>query len=210
MADVAVIARILKAKAVLLDLDNTLYPYPPHHRQGLRGAHRLFSARVRRVSLAQFQRAYEAARRAVKKHTNTQAASHSRLLYFQEMLRQESGRPQPRMTQALERAYWTAYMHGMKLRPWVMPLLKQLRARNVRVAIVTNMTLHWQLEKIARLGLAPWIDALVSSEEAGVEKPDPKIFRLALKKLGCSPKEAAGLGDDPASDRSSLVKFYRI
>lgn len=210
MASRAVIARILKARAVLLDLDNTLYPYLPHHRQGLRGAHRLFCSRVRRVSLAIFQKNYEAARREVKRHTAAQAASHSRLLYFQEMLRRESGRPQPRLTQALEGAYWTAYMRGMKLRPWVMPLLKQLRERGIRVAIVTNMTLDWQLKKISRLGLAPWIDALVSSEEAGVEKPDPKIFRLALKKLGCSARNAVGLGDDPVSDRSSLVKFYRI
>jgi len=210
VANRALIAKILRKKAVLLDLDNTLYSYRPCHRAGLANARACFCESVRTVSQRAFEISYERAREAVKKHTKRQAASHSRLLYFQEMLRRERPFTAPQEVINMEQAYWQAYLKAMKLRPWVMPLLKQLHKARIRTAIVTNMTLEWQLKKIDRLGIAPWIDCVVSSEEAGVEKPDPRIFRLALQKLGCKAGDAVGLGDDPASDRSTVVKFYRI
>lgn len=44
------------------------------------------------------------------------------------------------------------------------------------------------------------MDFIVTSEEAGREKPKPSIFRLALKKAGCSPKETVMVGDSVEKD----------
>jgi putative hydrolase of the HAD superfamily len=41
---------------------------------------------------------------------------------------------------------------------------------------------------------------VVISEAAGVAKPDPAIFRLALDQLGCEPGEAWFVGDHPVND----------
>ena len=41
----------------------------------------------------------------------------------------------------------------------------------------------------------PPISVCLSSAEIGLEKPDPKIFRLALSRAGCAPEEAVMIGD---------------
>jgi len=72
--------------------------------------------------------------------------------------------------------------------------LARLRAGGLRLAVVSNAngTLGALLD---RLGLAPAFDAILDSVVEGVEKPDPRIFRLALERLGAEAGEAAHVGD---------------
>jgi putative hydrolase of the HAD superfamily len=51
-----------------------------------------------------------------------------------------------------------------------------------------------------RCGLAPLLDGVVSSAEAGALKPDPAIFALALDLAGCEPEEALHVGDTVEED----------
>ena len=44
-------------------------------------------------------------------------------------------------------------------------------------------------------GLAPFFDAAVDSHDVGVEKPDPRIFGIALGRVAAQPAEAAHVGD---------------
>lgn len=64
-----------------------------------------------------------------------------------------------------------------------------------RIGVVTNNVVSEQIAKIQHCGLEPFIDVLVASEEAGVAKPDPEIFRLAVERLGCAPEETLMVGD---------------
>jgi putative hydrolase of the HAD superfamily len=48
---------------------------------------------------------------------------------------------------------------------------------------------------LAELGLARHLDFVIDSSEVGVEKPDPRIFRIALDRAGLRPEEAAYVGD---------------
>jgi putative hydrolase of the HAD superfamily len=43
--------------------------------------------------------------------------------------------------------------------------------------------------------LLPWLEFVLDSSEVGVEKPDPRIFRLALERAGLAPDEAVYVGD---------------
>ncbi|MEO8508130.1 MAG: HAD family hydrolase [Betaproteobacteria bacterium] len=70
----------------------------------------------------------------------------------------------------------------------------------VRIAVVTNNTLVEQTEKLATFGLAPFVDALVTSEEIGVAKPDGRIFAAALARVGCTAPEAVMVGDSWVHD----------
>lgn len=72
--------------------------------------------------------------------------------------------------------------------------------RTARIGVVTNNTVAEQVEKIAFLGLKESIDVLVTSEEVGVGKPDPEIFRVALERTGAKPRDAVMIGDSWASD----------
>ncbi|MCD7887241.1 MAG: HAD-IA family hydrolase, partial [Clostridiales bacterium] len=51
-----------------------------------------------------------------------------------------------------------------------------------------------------RLGLLDALDFVVTSEEAGVEKPDPGLFLLCAEKAGCLPEECLFIGDNLKKD----------
>jgi HAD superfamily hydrolase (TIGR01509 family) len=77
--------------------------------------------------------------------------------------------------------------------------LDAARARGVKIAIVSNS--EGMLEELfVRLGVAPHLDLLLDSGKLGVEKPDPRIFRMALDKFGVGSEEALHLGDSIATD----------
>ena len=69
-----------------------------------------------------------------------------------------------------------------------------------RIAIVSNNLFDEQREKLEHCGLAGFIDALVVSERVGMSKPDPAIFVAALEALQCDAAEAVMVGDSWAAD----------
>jgi len=73
-------------------------------------------------------------------------------------------------------------------------LLQLLRGR-VTVGIVTNNPTAQQVAKLRFCGLTPYVDFMVTSEDAGVPKPDRAIFDRALSLAGCSPSQAVVIGD---------------
>lgn len=70
----------------------------------------------------------------------------------------------------------------------------------VTIGVVTNNTVAEQTEKLASFDLAPFVDALVTSEEVGAAKPDGRIFAAALQRVGCAAGEAVMVGDSWAHD----------
>jgi HAD superfamily hydrolase (TIGR01549 family) len=78
-------------------------------------------------------------------------------------------------------------------------LLASVRER-ARVIVVTNNLLDEQREKLRECGLAAHVDALVVSEEAGVSKPDARIFEIALRRAQVSAAEAVMVGDSWMND----------
>ena len=79
------------------------------------------------------------------------------------------------------------------------PALGALRARGVRVVVVSNW--DWSLpEWLERAGLAELVDGVVSSAVVGSAKPAPEIFHVALELAGVGPDEALHVGDSVTSD----------
>ena len=72
--------------------------------------------------------------------------------------------------------------------------------KGVKLALVTDLTADVQMKKIAILGLDSYIDAVVTSEEARLEKPLTPIFQLALKKIGIAAKDVWVIGDSIEKD----------
>jgi putative hydrolase of the HAD superfamily len=72
--------------------------------------------------------------------------------------------------------------------------LRQLERQGLALAVVANfdLTLH---ERLEQLGLASAFAAIVTPADAGVGKPDPRIFELALERLRVSPTRALHIGD---------------
>ncbi len=77
--------------------------------------------------------------------------------------------------------------------------LVALRASGVRVAVVSNS--EGKLEGFfEELGLLRGFDCVVDSALVGVEKPDPRIFQVALDLFGIPPSRVLHLGDNFTTD----------
>ena len=82
----------------------------------------------------------------------------------------------------------------------VIEVLQGLKAGGYRIGIVTNGGSHSQNAKITNSGLGPHVDAIVISEEIGVKKPDPAIYREITSRLEIDPAQSWFVGDDPVAD----------
>lgn len=78
-------------------------------------------------------------------------------------------------------------------------VLSELQERGYRLHVLSNNSsiLPLQLELI---GTTDYFDTISWSEEMGVEKPDPRIFALALERIGASAAEAVYVGDSVEAD----------
>ena len=120
---------------------------------------------------------------------------HDRVLFAQGAL-ERMGLNAIRYARKAHRVYWDAVISKMELRPGVAELLDDLGQAGIKTAVCTDMLADIQMEKLEYLGLADRITYLVSSEEAGMDKPGAPIFWLALAKCGCLPGEAVMVGDN--------------
>jgi 2-haloalkanoic acid dehalogenase type II len=83
--------------------------------------------------------------------------------------------------------------------PEVVGVLENL-AGFARLGVVTNGMEEHQRLKLAAAGLTDHFDVVVSSSVVGASKPDPRIFRFALERLGGRAADAVMVGDNPARD----------
>jgi putative hydrolase of the HAD superfamily len=94
-----------------------------------------------------------------------------------------------------------ALLGALRFRPYpeVPATLRALRERGATLVVVSNwdVSLH---EVLDRTGLAPLVDAVVTSAEHGAAKPDPSIFRAALERAGAAADEAVHCGDSYEAD----------
>ncbi len=74
--------------------------------------------------------------------------------------------------------------------------LVTLKNKKLYLGIVTDTAqpLHVKLGKLERGGFGNVWDSIISSQEVGVQKPDPKIYQRCLKQLGLSPNQAVFVG----------------
>lgn len=94
------------------------------------------------------------------------------------------------------------YGHYQQLRRPVAGALALLQALKpaYKIGIVTNNRLAEQQEKLRHLGMSTLVDALITSEEVGVLKPDPRIYEVALARLGARPAQTVMVGDNWQAD----------
>lgn len=85
------------------------------------------------------------------------------------------------------------------LYPDVVPCLDVLRQAGLRMCVVSNWDIS--LHKTLRcFGLYDYFDTVVASMEEGFEKPDTRIFEVALSRLGVSSNTCVHVGDNPVDD----------
>ena len=184
--------------AVLLDMDNTLYPYEPAHLAGM-GAVQAKAMQLFNVDRERFNDIFKIARQHVKEQLPGMASSHSRLLYFQRFLELMGLGSQVLIALDLEQTYWRTFLNHAVLFEGVREFLEELRLARIPLVLVTDLTAQIQFKKMVYLNLDHYFDYIVSSEEVGFDKPHPAPFKLAIEKIkakGC----VWMIGDDPVKD----------
>lgn len=87
---------------------------------------------------------------------------------------------------------WTLYED-------VVPTLEALRERGLLTGVISNVVGGLQ-QAMVDLGLEQHLDIIVTSDQVGVTKPDPRIFEEALRRANLAPNEALFVGDQLESD----------
>lgn len=185
-------------KAILFDLDDTLFDHTHASQVAMRALHAEHAAHIDHVEFC---------------------AEHARLLeqYHQRFLKGECSLDDARaarMTALFRKfdlpvnadkawqvsmAYRDLHQANRQLVPGAGDLLEKLYCE-YSLAIVTNNSSNEQHAKLKHLGIAGHFKAIAISEEVGATKPDPRIYYAALDQLGCEPHEAVMVGDNFSAD----------
>ena len=187
-------------QAVLFDLDDTLFDHQGCARESL--------AAVRQAHEALGAMPFEALERA---HAGFLEDLHGEVMLgrvpleaarverFRRLLRAVGAEGRPDLAGEIAAMYRDTYRARRRPVAGAVALMSAIK-RHARVGIVSNNLLDEQQEKLQVCGLDPFVDALVVSEEAGVSKPDPAIFRIALDRLYVEPAQSVMVGDSWAAD----------
>ncbi len=186
-------------KAILTDIDDTIYDYDRANKAALDSMY-LEVIKHKHVEREEFEKLFKRCQEEIKKELVGSAASHNRILYFQRLSEKLLNTVEPKMILALNDAYWGTFWNNMYVFPGSIAFFEEVKSRGIKVVAVTNQTAFIQLKKVNQIGLNDYIDALVTSEEAGVDKPHPSMFLYGLHKANCLPQDAIMIGDDQTSD----------
>jgi putative hydrolase of the HAD superfamily len=98
-------------------------------------------------------------------------------------------------------AHWFAHFptHSIEM-PGASALLDRLAGAGFALGIVSNGAEASRRELVRRLGFDSRVRTLVSSERAGMRKPDVRIFELAAREVGVAPQRCWFVGDHPVND----------
>jgi putative hydrolase of the HAD superfamily len=97
------------------------------------------------------------------------------------------------------------YEAAWSLFPDTVPVLDVLAA-DYRHAVLSNSAFDHQDRKLRTLGVRDRFEALLCAVELGVSKPEPGAFHAACDTLGLEPREVAYVGNEPDIDARGAVE----
>lgn len=179
----------MRYQAILFDLDNTLYDYDAYWRWRLRRS-------LRPVQVAYPRFADDTALAALIAQMMQQRVYARELPAFLQQL----GIADEAVIAESQALYRQNNYQRLCLYAGTEALFAHLRRCGCKIGLITNGPAFTQRPKIEQLHLAPHMDVLLISEEVGIAKPDPTIFKLALQTLEVAPAQALYVGDSLEHD----------
>lgn len=185
-------------RAVLFDLDDTLFDHRRSARAALQEVHRVHAPGF---DFAAFERHHS--HFLEEMHLEVLAGriglDDARRERFRKVFQALGVSLGPSQTDAVATAYRDGYMTARRPVHGASELLAEI-ARSARIVIVTNNLLDEQQDKLEYCGLARFVDVLIASEDVGVSKPQRGIFEIAVSRAGVSARAAVMVGDSWAND----------
>lgn len=192
------IPAVSSLRAVLFDIDDTLFSTSEFARKARTNA-------VRAMIAAGLDVPEEVVLRELDEVIAEFSSNYEH--HFERLLQRLPAEATRRVNPALIVAAGVAAYHDTKFRelapfPDVLPLLAALKKADVRLGVITHGLTVKQAEKLVRLGVVPYLDpkAIFISDQIGISKPNPKLYRAALRELGLKAEEVMYVGDNPEHD----------
>ena len=186
-------------KSIFFDADDTLFDYPDAERAALQACLDEFSIPV---PLDPFARAY-------RRHNRDVWQAFERGETDQVALRGERFRrlfAELGINGATLERVSSFYLEALACQPQLLPgaleTIRELAAR-FPLALITNGIAAVQNKRFAASPITPYFQSVVISEAVGIAKPDPRIFRPALDKLGVAAADVLYVGDSVTSDMAA-------
>jgi putative hydrolase of the HAD superfamily len=185
-------------KAVFFDLYHTLLTYNPPQEELEAGILQELGVDVRPESLRRpIVTADEFIYNEIARQPLSYRSQEERLalyLKYQETVLREAGIPHDtNLTMKLLSRMQQTKMN-LVLFDDVAPTLTELKKRGLILGLISNVEQN-MADTLAKLGLPSWLEIIVTSQEAGANKPQPEIFLEALKRASTQPSEALYVGD---------------
>ena len=194
-------AGMRKPEMVLFDYGNTLVYEPAFDREaGFRAVLEHCAENPRGIGVEDLDRAYAAALERLM--TACRAAGADLMdMCAKRLIFEEFSLTFSLDLLRLERIFWDAAGPGRPM-PGIGPLLRQLKDRGIRTAVLSNMNFREDnlKERIARLVPEQEFEFILCSCEYGTRKPAAEFFRLALIKAGLELEQVWYCGDNPRAD----------
>lgn len=94
--------------------------------------------------------------------------------------------------------------------PEVTAMLRELKGRGMKLAILSNGTPAMLAAVVANSGLEGVFDAVLSVEEVGVYKPHPSVYGLAAERLKLAPSRICFLSSNGWDAYSAKAFGFRV
>ena len=184
-------------KAVVFDLDDTLYMENEFVEYGLKNA----------ANVAETVYGIVNANEKIRS-----LYQESKVNVFDRLVNAEKIKDKEIAVAGLVKAYRNCEPKNLHCNPGVLDLLKTLKKKGVRTGIITDGFADVQKSKIKALGIQEYIDKIVITDELGgvqCRKPNPIGFEKMLKMLDVKPQEMVYIGDNPNKD-FAIKKYLPI
>lgn len=199
-----------KIRGVLIDLDGTLSNTEDFQILYAKGAkvedmveyhlYEYLSPILKVITWEDFRELYIRAKKEIGKELPGTAAAHNRYLFIQRTLELCGINFAPDIIQRAVDFYWKDLLSRIDLFPGVFDALRAFKHNQLMTCLITDFTADVQIAKINKLGIMKYIDYMVTSEEAGADKPHIEQAVVALKKLKLSQEEVVVIGNNPKTD----------
>jgi len=175
-------------KAILFDLDNTLYPEIDFVKSGFKKVAQHISSRYKFEAEKIFYRMLNIMKQ------------YRRGRIFDILLKELN-------IFSLEKVQLLVYIYrshkpNIKLYEYVLPTLKKLKNSSIKIGIITNGIASVQKNKVVALGLENYFNVIIYTDQLGKKfwKPSVIPFEIALELLEVEPYEVGYVGDDISKD----------
>ncbi|EQA44226.1 haloacid dehalogenase-like hydrolase [Leptospira broomii serovar Hurstbridge str. 5399] len=199
--------------ALLLDLDNTLFDSVAIYETTIKRLEKN-AKEFGFTNSNQFRQFYNMARNETKRDLPKNPTNQLRILYFKKMSESLFGRTEPKWVLRLEALYFRYFLNGIK--EWklknkkdfnkILRLLTQI-AESRDIILLTNENLRTQILKLTVLFPKSFPYKLMTSQEAGAEKPARIIFEKAMEFDSRKNHPAYMIGDSFEGDIEGALHF---